>query len=258
MSSQDRTKQVLEQLLAELYSEQAKERPPRGDSYLIAQDNQYLGTITTQLYDTDSILNPYGPYGSKYSSTSIFNTYSAYGSRYGAYSVNNPYCQAPPKLFIRGSFKGVVSVNRYLPNRIPTEAFLYALKHNLNALLAGEIPTSSTEVRRLQGESFIEAADGAYLGNLIPDELNQDSVFNRFGPYGSEFSQTSIFNPYSPYGSQFSLLSAFNEFTNSPPKVYLRGRFVGYLTKNKYLAPRIDPAHIHEWARKNVGTGVFL
>ena len=47
MSSSDKTKEVFEQILAQLYEEQSKIGKAGGDSYLIAQNNQYLGKITT-------------------------------------------------------------------------------------------------------------------------------------------------------------------------------------------------------------------
>jgi hypothetical protein len=252
MSTPNDAQQVLEQLLAELYSQEAREHETGGDSYLLADDGQYLGKITSNIYDTASILNEYGPYGSKYSMTSIFNPYSQYGSPYGAYSVNNPYSTTPPKLFIGGYFRGVVTANEYLLDRIPTEVFLYMLKKQLASLLAGNITVSVTEARRLQCESFIEAQDGTFLGSLNPNTFDSDSIFNQFGIYGSQFSQTSIFNPFSIYGNEFSNLSSHNKFATNPPKIYLRGQFMGYLTKNPNFSNRIEPDKILSWAKKNV------
>lgn len=252
MFRRDSTKEVLEQVLAGLYSEQALGEPRADDSYLLAQDGQYLGRITDNMYDNYSILNEYGPYGSKYSTTSIFNEYSAYGSKYGQFSVNNPYCSAPPKLFISGMFKGVVTTNRYLSNGISTGAFLHALRRNLPALLGGNIARTESEARRLGGESYIEGSDGSFLGSLVPDRFSDDSIFNAYGSFGSKYAQTSIFNPYSEYGSRFSNLSAYNESATAPPRLYVNGKSIGYLTKNKYLSPRIDPESILDWASKNV------
>lgn len=252
MFRRDSTKEVLEQVLAGLYSDQALGEPRPNDSYLLAQDGQYLGRITANRYDNYSILNEYGPYGSKYSTTSIFNAYSEYGSKYGRFSLNNPYCNTPPKLFISGMSKGVITTNRYLANGISTGAFLYALRRNLEALLSGDIARTESEARRLGGESYIEGSDGNFLGSLVPDRFNDDSIFNAYGSFGSKYSQTSIFNPYSEYGSRFSNLSAYNELATAPPSIYVNGRFIDYLTKNTYLSPRIDPDNILDWVSKNV------
>ena len=114
----DKTKELLEQLLADLYERQGGIPQPTGGSYLEAQDGQFLGKISSEKSDTHSILNKYGPYGSRYSTTSIFNRHSDYGSRFGSNSVNNPYCSTPPRLVINERQLGFVTTNRYVVDRI--------------------------------------------------------------------------------------------------------------------------------------------
>ena len=65
---------------------------------IIAADGQYLGRLSANPYDSDSVSNPYGQYGSPYSPTSINNPYSQYGSPYSPISPNNPYATKPPIL----------------------------------------------------------------------------------------------------------------------------------------------------------------
>ena len=252
MPKDDQTKELLEKMLADLYSKQASVDAQHGDSYLAAHDGQFLGKITRNQYDNASILNEYGPYGSQYSATSIFNEYSIYGSPYGQYSVNNPYCSTPPRLVINGRLLGFVTKNQYVADAIPTEGFLYTLKHDIDSLLAGQIIESQVEARQISGDSFIQAADGAFLGSLRPNRYDQDSIFNRYGPFGSRFSQTCIFNRYSQYGGRYSSLSPFNPHTATPPKVYHGGQVIAYLTVNTRLKPRIDPDEIMDWAEQNV------
>ncbi len=248
----DKTSKLLEQLLSELYKQQSTQYAEGGESYVKAGDGQYLGKITDNPYDQKSILNQYGPYGSVYSTTSIFNEYSNYASPYGSYSLNNPYCSNPPQLFINGKFKGNISINQYVQNRIPTEAFLYSLRNHFNKLLKGEIYDSEIDVRCKRGESFIIAKNDVFLGRLNSNKFDQESIFNRFSPYGNKFSQTSIFNRFSPYGNQFSQLSPYNRFSQTPPKIYLRGKFYGYLTVNPHLKNGVDPDKILDWAEQNV------
>ena len=50
-------------------------RVRRQESFLLAQDGQFLGMLSSNKYQSDSVMNEYGSYGSKYSSTSIFNQY---------------------------------------------------------------------------------------------------------------------------------------------------------------------------------------
>ena len=68
------------------------------------QTGKYLGTLSNNRYDPDSVANPYGRYGSKYSPDSINNPYSKYGSRYSNDSVNNPYATNPPVIIHPDSY----------------------------------------------------------------------------------------------------------------------------------------------------------
>ena len=252
MSGEDQTRELLEKLLSSLYAEQAAHVSDRGPSYLQGQDGQFIGKIVDNPYGNDSILNEYGPYGSPYSNTSIFNAYTPYGSPYGQYSVNNPYCTTPPRLYINSILLGFVTKNQYVQNGIPTEGFLYTLRNNIGELLKGRIVQNESAARRIAGESFIEATDGTFLGSLRPDRFDQDSIFSRFGAYGSRYSQTSIYNRYGPYGGRYSGLSPYNSYSTTPPKVYHNGQFMAYLTVNTALKPRIDPDEIMAWAENNV------
>lgn len=58
---------------------------------IIAPDGTYLGKLSSNRYDPDSVSNPYGRYGSPYSPDSINNPYGQYGSQYSTLSPNNPY-----------------------------------------------------------------------------------------------------------------------------------------------------------------------
>jgi hypothetical protein len=65
---------------------------------LIGHDGTYLGKLSANPYDPDSVSNPYGRYGSRYSPTSINNPYGPYGSRYSPLSPNNPYTTTAPSI----------------------------------------------------------------------------------------------------------------------------------------------------------------
>jgi hypothetical protein len=56
----------------------------------------YLGKLSANPYDQDSISNPYGKYGSPYSQNSVNNPYGTYGSPYSNYSATNPYATSAP------------------------------------------------------------------------------------------------------------------------------------------------------------------
>lgn len=98
-------------------------RIKKGESFIVANDGQFLGKLSLNIYDIESIMNPYGIYGSIYSATSVHNQYSIYGSPYSSLSPFNPYTSTPPIVYLRGIVVGVLSVNSHLyqninPNRI--------------------------------------------------------------------------------------------------------------------------------------------
>jgi hypothetical protein len=147
---------------------------------------------------------------------------------------------------------GFITENQYLNPKISSKAFLYLLKNNINRLLSGNIIRTEEEINIVRGDSFIQASDGTFLGSLKPNKYDNDSIFNKYGPYGNKYSQTCIFNKYSQYGGQYSILSPYNRFSNAPPRIFLKGKHVGYLTNNQFIKDRIDPENILEWAENNV------
>jgi len=81
---------------------------------IIASDGTFLGTLNENEYDSNSIYNQYGKYGSHYNTTCIFNKYSNYGSDYSDKSPFNQYANNAPGLYDRqGNFYGTLSINRY-------------------------------------------------------------------------------------------------------------------------------------------------
>jgi|GEM_PF-781034 len=77
------------------------------------EDNKYLGQLSANPYDADSVSNPYGV-GSPYDANSINNPYGTYGSPYSNKSVSNPYATEAPKLYDDdGNYRGRLSSNPY-------------------------------------------------------------------------------------------------------------------------------------------------
>lgn len=78
----------------------------------------YLGKLNASEYDSESIWNEYGSYGSKYNSNSIWNEYGRYGSSYSSYSPFNEYATYPPIIVdSQGNFYGYFTLNKYKPQR---------------------------------------------------------------------------------------------------------------------------------------------
>lgn len=99
-----------------------------GRAVLISSDGQYLGLISSNEYNSNSILNEYGSYGSQYSSTSIFNEYGEYGSNYSSKSPFNEYASDPPMIYIDNNFIAYLTVNKYKMPRIDPYALIGYLK----------------------------------------------------------------------------------------------------------------------------------
>ena len=57
---------------------------------------KYLGNLSTNQNDPDSVSNPHGRYGSKDSEDSINNQNGKYGSSQSNDSMNNPYATNAP------------------------------------------------------------------------------------------------------------------------------------------------------------------
>jgi len=99
----------------------------------------------------------------------------------------------------------------------------------------------SNLVSQLRGAKLI-AQDGekTFLGTFS-NRFQRDSIFNEFGPNGSEFSGTSIWNKFCPFGSEFSQHSPNNQFTGTPPMIVKNGKIIGYLTRNKLHKGALNP-----------------
>ncbi len=101
-------------------------------------------------------------------------------------------------------------------------------------------------------ESFLIANDTQFLGKLTLNKYDNESIFNQYGNYGSKYAALSIFNQYGNYGSKYSSLSPYNAYTSTPPTIYLKGIYYGYLSKNKYIGAKIiDPDELLEWLNHN-------
>lgn len=92
-----------------------------------------------------------------------------------------------------------------------------------------------------------------YLGCLSCTKYESDSLFNKYGTFGSKYNADSIFNNYGEYGSKYSSISACNQYASDPPIIVDdEGNAYGVLTLNKYHQHAIDNADIVEWLEEVV------
>jgi hypothetical protein len=101
---------------------------------------------------------------------------------------------------------------------------------------------SSMDFSNLDGRTVIMAQDDerTFLGKISSNKFDSKSIINEYG-FGNPYRSDSIMNSYGRFGGEYSQYSPFNPFASKPPKVYEGDRFVGYLSKNTALSPRIDP-----------------
>ncbi len=90
--------------------------------------------------------------------------------------------------------------------------------------------------------SVVIADDGQFLGVFTCNRFAADSIFNRFGSYGSRFSSTSIWNRFGIYGGPFGAYSPFNPFATPP--IITDGAVEVYLTMDAPFVPRVTPVDL--------------
>ena len=111
--------------------------------------------------------------------------------------------------------------------------------------------TNSEEFYQILGSRII-APDGTYLGMVLADTANPQSIINSWGQYGFSQSPSSIFNPSIPYGGDKGIFSPFNPQSPSPPSIYKDGKFFSYLTDNDSYRPRSAPRKLVEFLKNLV------
>jgi hypothetical protein len=75
--------------------------------------DEYLGNYSANKHDPNSTANPNGA-GSPYNSNSINNANGPYGSPYSSKSATNPYATDAPKLYdSQGNYRGKLSSSPY-------------------------------------------------------------------------------------------------------------------------------------------------
>lgn len=109
-----------------------------------------------------------------------------------------------------------------------------------------ESGSSGLSFRDLEGSS-LEAADGTFLGKVSQNKYDNESLANKYGPYGNPYNANSIFNNYGTYGNKYNQLSPFNDYSRMPPKFVKGGRVIAYLTTNQFITPRVDPTAFKAW-----------
>ena len=104
-----------------------------GNSILVSLDYlTYLGEVSSNCYAADSIVNPFGAYGSTFSMTSISNPLGPYGSPFSLTSAYNALATQPPRILWWNGQEFVwvfyLSVNTVQYPRVDTAAMMAYLR----------------------------------------------------------------------------------------------------------------------------------
>ncbi len=91
---------------------------------IFSQDGKFLGKITSNRFDQDSIGNLYGSYGAQSSPTSIFNKFGSYGSDFSNTSAFFQFASTPPVIVLNGKATWYLTINTTKTPRIqPTQLY---------------------------------------------------------------------------------------------------------------------------------------
>lgn len=95
---------------------------------------EYLGRLSANPYHRDSTANRFGA-GNPHQTNSINNPYGPYGSKYSNRSVNNPYATNAPKLYDdEGNYRGRLSANKYDPESISNPYGRYGSRYSQDSI----------------------------------------------------------------------------------------------------------------------------
>ncbi|OPG91292.1 hypothetical protein B2I21_34915 [Chryseobacterium mucoviscidosis] len=110
-------------------------------------------------------------------------------------------------------------------------------------------PSISSTVSISPSELKLYSNDGKeFLGTISTNSYDSDSIFNKYGNYGSSYSTTSITNKYGTYGGEYSNESAYNKYATKPPILTYKGQTVFYVTMNTTIQNAITPQQLYDLA----------
>jgi hypothetical protein len=83
-----------------------------GKLELSARDGRFLGLLSSNRSDPNSIINP-NTYGNSNYINSIHYKHGIYGGEYGRHSPYNRYCLCPPVIIFQQQYLGIVTKNKH-------------------------------------------------------------------------------------------------------------------------------------------------
>jgi len=121
-------------LLAPLGAESVQDMVNSGRMFIVSPDGTYLGVVSNNSIDSNSLANTIGTYGSEISSKSIFNKIGTYGSDISPKSPFNSMASEPPLIYYKDLsgdtlYLGKLTVNDMLKDAVnPRVILIYVLE----------------------------------------------------------------------------------------------------------------------------------
>lgn len=147
------------------------------------QTGKYLGNLSSNQFDPNSVNNPFGRYGSEFSPDSINNQFGEYGSQFSPNSINNQFATGAPVIVHRHNY-GVV--NRH------SDATGYNPIGELSNNLAEQNRVLNERNRIIERESYnarqerervrLEAWYAEYIRNVYYNRPSTPPDYNQYTP----------------------------------------------------------------------------
>ena len=121
-------------MLAPLGAESVQDMVNSGRMFIVSPDGTYLGVVSNNSIDSNSLANTIGTYGSEISSKSIFNKIGTYGSDISPKSPFNSMASEPPLIYYKDLsgdtlYLGKLTVNDMLKDAVnPRVILIYVLE----------------------------------------------------------------------------------------------------------------------------------
>jgi len=97
-----------------------------GKATLLANEGTYLGKVSSNPFESESICNEFGTYGSEFASKSVRNEFGSYGSPFASQSAYNEFTSTPPRIIYQGGVVGYLTKNEFLRGALDPD-LLFAL-----------------------------------------------------------------------------------------------------------------------------------
>lgn len=150
---------------------------------------QYLGNLSSNQFDPDSVNNQFGRYGSEFSPDSINNQFGQYGSQFSPNSVNNEFATSAPVIIHRHNTTGYNpiggAINGFFEGVDKAEA-----RNHTRALRAAEIEALSNRVALIDRNRILE--NELSLTRQEREAVRRDAYIHDFydrGKAPTEYSQ---------------------------------------------------------------------